>query len=132
MIGTNAGQLASMLILTCLVLFGDVVTIMVGGVIGDSLNGLTRTQILSPVQDSINGIKGKIIMTTTGNWDKISGQWKQFSGDVKTKWGKLTDDELLQINGNREVLAGRLQEKYGIAKEDANKQIDEWADKLKV
>lgn len=71
-------------------------------------------------------------MTTTGNWDKISGQWKQFSGDVKTKWGKLTDDELLQINGNREVLAGRLQEKYGIAKEDANKQIDEWADKLKV
>lgn len=59
MIGTNAGQLASMLILTCLELFGDVVTIMVGGVIGDSLNGLTRTQFLSPVQDSINGIKGK-------------------------------------------------------------------------
>jgi uncharacterized protein YjbJ (UPF0337 family) len=73
-----------------------------------------------------------MIMATSGNWDKISGQWKQFAGDVKTKWGKLTDDELLQINGNREVLAGRLQEKYGIKKDEANKQIDEWADKLKL
>jgi uncharacterized protein YjbJ (UPF0337 family) len=70
-------------------------------------------------------------MTQSGNWDKIAGQWKQFEGDVKNKWGKLTDDELLQINGQREFLAGKIQEKYGIAKEDANKQIDEWAEKLK-
>ena len=73
-----------------------------------------------------------MIVAKSGNWDKVSGQWKQFAGDVKKKWGKLTDDELLQVNGNREVLAGRIQEKYGIKKDEANKQIDEWADQLKL
>lgn len=71
-------------------------------------------------------------MEKSGNWDKIGGQWKQFTGEVKRKWGKLTDDELLQANGNREILAGKIQEKYGITKDEANKQIDEWADKLKM
>jgi uncharacterized protein YjbJ (UPF0337 family) len=65
------------------------------------------------------------------SWEQVAGRWKHFSGDVKRKWGKLTDDELTQVNGRREVLAGKLQEKYGIAKEEANKQIDEWASKLK-
>ena len=69
---------------------------------------------------------------TTNQWEQIAGKWKQFSGEVKKHWGKLTDDELLQINGNREVLAGKIQEKYGLAKEQANKQIDEWAKDLKV
>ncbi len=73
-----------------------------------------------------------MIVQKTGNWDKVAGQWKQFAGDLKTKWGKLTDDEILEIDGKREVLAGKIQEKYGIAKEQANKQIDEWADKLKL
>lgn len=67
----------------------------------------------------------------TINWDTIAGQWKQHVGEAKKRWGDLTDDELLEIKGNRDVLAGKLQEKYGIAKEDANKQIDDWADKLK-
>jgi uncharacterized protein YjbJ (UPF0337 family) len=71
-------------------------------------------------------------MAQSGNWDRIAGQWKQFEGEVKNKWGKLTDDELLQISGKRDVLAGKLQEKYGIAKEDANKQIDDWAKHLKI
>ena len=48
------------------------------------------------------------------------------------EWGKLTDDELMQVNGNREILEGKIQEKYGITKQEANKQIDEWANKLKV
>jgi uncharacterized protein YjbJ (UPF0337 family) len=56
----------------------------------------------------------------------------QYMGEVKKKWGKLTDDELMQIDGNRDVLAGKLQEKYGIVKEQAHKQIDEWAEKLKI
>lgn len=68
----------------------------------------------------------------TTNWDNIAGKWKQFTGEVKKQWGKLTDDELLEINGDREILAGRIQEKYGIAKEQADRQIDKWADKLKV
>ncbi len=71
-------------------------------------------------------------MATTGNWDKVSGKWKQITGEVKKQWGTLTDDELMEINGDREILAGKLQEKYGIAKEQANRQIDKWADKLKL
>ena len=70
-------------------------------------------------------------MSETGVWEQLAGKWKQFGGEVKKQWGKLTDDELMQINGSRDVLAGKLQEKYGIAKEEANKQIDEWANKLK-
>jgi uncharacterized protein YjbJ (UPF0337 family) len=66
------------------------------------------------------------------NWDKVAGQWKQITGEAKKKWGKLTDDELMQINGSRDILAGKLQEKYGIAKEQANKQIDDWASKMKM
>lgn len=71
-------------------------------------------------------------MTTQNDkWQQISGQWKQLVGEAKTKWGKLTDDELMEINGRREVLAGKLQEKYGLAKELAEKQIDEWAEAIK-
>lgn len=64
-------------------------------------------------------------------WDKISGSWKEFSGQVRTQWGKLTDDDLEMVKGQRDVLAGRIQQRYGIAKEDANRQIDDWANKLK-
>jgi uncharacterized protein YjbJ (UPF0337 family) len=70
-------------------------------------------------------------MAQTMNWEQIAGKWKQVSGEAKKQWGNLTDDELMQVNGNREVLAGKIQEKYGIAREDVNKQIDEWANKLK-
>jgi uncharacterized protein YjbJ (UPF0337 family) len=68
----------------------------------------------------------------TKNWEQLAGQWKQVKGEARKKWGKLTDDELMQVDGNRDILAGKIQEKYGIAKEDVNKQIDEWAAKLKV
>jgi len=71
-------------------------------------------------------------MAENAQWEQIAGKWKQFSGDIKKKWGKLTDDELLQINGSRDILAGKIQEKYGIAKEQANAQIDEWAEELKA
>jgi uncharacterized protein YjbJ (UPF0337 family) len=73
-----------------------------------------------------------MIMDRTTNWEQIAGKWKQVKGEAKKKWGKLTDDELMQVEGNRDILVGKIQEKYGIAKEDANKQIDEWAAKLKV
>ena len=64
------------------------------------------------------------------NWEQVAGKWKQFSGQVKKKWGNLSDDELMQVNGRREVLVGKIQEKYGVAREEANKQIDEWTSKL--
>ncbi|MCE7947881.1 MAG: CsbD family protein [Chloroflexi bacterium CFX4] len=68
---------------------------------------------------------------TSSMWDKIVGKWMQLKGEIQSRWGKLTDDEVAHINGEREKLAGRLQELYGIAKEEANRQIDEWADALK-
>jgi uncharacterized protein YjbJ (UPF0337 family) len=67
---------------------------------------------------------------SAGTWDRIQGMWKQFSGDVKSRWGDLTDDDMLQINGEREKLAGKIQERYGITKDEAESQIDEWKDKL--
>lgn len=60
------------------------------------------------------------------NWDEIAGQWKQSTGKVKEKWGKLTDDDLTVINGKKEQLVGKIQERYGIAKEAAEKQVDEF------
>lgn len=71
-------------------------------------------------------------MDHTTNWEQIAGKWKQVRGEAKKKWGELTDDELMQVEGNRDILVGKIQEKYGITKEDVNKQIDEWAAKLKV
>ena len=65
------------------------------------------------------------------NWDQIKGRWQQWSGQVKQKWGKLTDDDLTTINGEREQLAGLLQERYGYEKEQTNKAIDEFAKELK-
>jgi uncharacterized protein YjbJ (UPF0337 family) len=61
------------------------------------------------------------------NWDKIEGPWKQPAGKVKEKWGKLTDDDLTVINGKREQLVGKIQERYGIAKDEVEKQVDEFA-----
>jgi uncharacterized protein YjbJ (UPF0337 family) len=60
------------------------------------------------------------------NWDQMEGKWKQMKGDARTKWGKLTDQDLEQIAGQRDKLLGKIQERYGIAREDAEKQADEW------
>jgi uncharacterized protein YjbJ (UPF0337 family) len=60
------------------------------------------------------------------NWDQVEGKWKQLRGSAKQQWGKLTDDDLEQIAGMRDQLVGRLQERYGIAREEAQKKADEW------
>jgi uncharacterized protein YjbJ (UPF0337 family) len=62
----------------------------------------------------------------TMNWDRVEGNWKTFKGQVQQKWGKLTDDDLDVIEGKRTELAGRLQERYGYAKDEAEKNIDTW------
>ena len=64
------------------------------------------------------------------NWDQVEGKWKQAMGSLKEKWGKLTDDDLKQIAGNRDRFVGKVQERYGIAKEEAQKRADEWANSL--
>jgi len=66
------------------------------------------------------------------NWDQISGQWKQWTGKAKEKWGKLTDDDLVTIAGKRDQLVGLLQERYGYAKEKANQELDDFAKELKL
>lgn len=62
----------------------------------------------------------------TMNWDQLQGKWKQVKGSVKQQWGKLTDDDLDYMSGSRDRFVGRLQERYGIAKEEAQKRADAW------
>ena len=60
------------------------------------------------------------------NWDIIQGKWDQLKGSVKQEWGELTDDEVTQINGNRDRLSGKLQERYGWAKADAEEKMNDF------
>jgi uncharacterized protein YjbJ (UPF0337 family) len=63
------------------------------------------------------------------NWDIIKGNWKQVVGHAKEQWGELTDDDLDVVAGRRDQLAGKIQERYGIAKDEAEKQVAEWQKK---
>ena len=60
------------------------------------------------------------------NWDRIEGNWKQLTGKAQVQWGKLTNDDVDVIAGKREQLSGKIQERYGIAKDEAEKQISAW------
>ncbi len=64
------------------------------------------------------------------NWDQIEGNWTQFKGTVQKQWGKLTNDELDVIDGRREELVGRIQKEYGISKEEADKQVDDFLNRI--
>jgi uncharacterized protein YjbJ (UPF0337 family) len=63
------------------------------------------------------------------NWDRIEGNWKQVAGKAKVQWGKLTSDDFDVIAGRREQLAGKIQERYGIAKDEADQQVSDWVKK---
>ena len=60
------------------------------------------------------------------NWDRVAGDWKQFKGSVKEQWGKLTDDDLTRVEGKRDQLVGRIQNRYGVAKDEAERQVKDW------
>lgn len=64
------------------------------------------------------------------NWEHIEGNWKQFTGQVKSQWGKLTDDDMTMIAGKRDQLAGKLQERYGYAKDHVEKEVDDFLAQL--
>jgi uncharacterized protein YjbJ (UPF0337 family) len=70
----------------------------------------------------LSNLKGSSQM----NWDRVEGNWKQFAGKIKEKWGKLTEDDLQVIDGQQDQLVGRIQERYGVAKEEAQKQVKNW------
>lgn len=61
------------------------------------------------------------------NWDIVQGNWTQWKGRLKEKWGDLTDDDIQMLDGKKDQIAGKLQERYGIARDEAEKQLDEWA-----
>ena len=63
------------------------------------------------------------------NKDRVEGNWRQFKGKVKEQWGKLTDDDLDVIAGKRDQLLGRIQERHGFSKEEAEKQVNDWKDR---
>ena len=60
------------------------------------------------------------------NWDRIEGSWKNVLGQARSQWGKLTDDDLSVVAGRRDQLIGKVQERYGVAKDEAEKQIAAW------
>ena len=64
------------------------------------------------------------------NWDQVQGNWKQFAGKVREKWGKLTDNDVQVVAGKRDQLAGILQKKYGYSKEQAEKELNEFSKSL--
>jgi uncharacterized protein YjbJ (UPF0337 family) len=64
-------------------------------------------------------------------WEKIKGSWVQTEGAVKEQWGKLTDDDLMEIQGRREQLVGKVQTRYGISREEAEAQVSGWEHKYK-
>ncbi len=66
------------------------------------------------------------------NIDILKGKWQQLTGSAKTEWGKLTDDELRQIDGEKDRLVGVVQEKYGLARDEAEKQVEDWIEKSEV
>lgn len=65
------------------------------------------------------------------NWDRVEGNWKQIAGKAREQWGKLTDSDWQVVGGKKDQLVGLIQERYGIAKDEASKQADSWADQLK-
>jgi len=60
------------------------------------------------------------------NWDRVQGEWKQLSSQVKSKWAKLTDDDLKNVSAKKDALVGKIQERYGIARDEAERQVAEY------
>ena len=66
------------------------------------------------------------------NWDKIEGGWKQFKGKLREQWGRLTEDDVAVIEGKRDKLVGKIQERYGITRDEADREVREWLEMLEV
>jgi uncharacterized protein YjbJ (UPF0337 family)/uncharacterized membrane protein YtjA (UPF0391 family) len=64
------------------------------------------------------------------DWDRIAGSWTQMKGKLREQWGKLTDDDVAQLDGSREQLEGKIQERYGYGKDQARQEIDDWSRRL--
>src|SRR5262249_59188073 len=89
-------------------------------------NGRTRTRIKK------GHVQQKGSEDDLMNWDQIEGKWKQLKGSAKARWSQLTDSDFDSIDGEREQLVGIVQERYGIAREMAEKQVDDWGESLRL
>jgi uncharacterized protein YjbJ (UPF0337 family) len=96
-----------------------------GGVLWGTICNLNRGAPRVP------GAKSQFDQGVFMNWDQIEGKWKQFRGAARKHWGQLTDDDLTMIAGSREKFIGKLQERYGLVREEAQKRADEWARTLR-
>jgi uncharacterized protein YjbJ (UPF0337 family) len=65
------------------------------------------------------------------DWNRVEGNWKTFKGSIKEQWGKLTDDDLDVINGRRDQLEGKIQERYGYEKDQVRKDVGDWYNRQK-
>tara|TARA_R110000868_G_scaffold409080_1_gene693941 strand:- start:67278 stop:67604 length:327 start_codon:yes stop_codon:yes gene_type:complete len=77
-------------------------------------------------EQPIHNTAGEYLM----NWDQIQGRWKQMRGNIKREWGRLTDDDVNQTQGQRDKLIGLIQEAYGVEREEADRQIRNWFSRL--
>jgi len=66
------------------------------------------------------------------NWDQVEGEWKQLGSEIKSKWAKLTDDDLKNLGAKKDNLIGQIQVRYGILKDEAEAQVDQWLKDLKI
>lgn len=64
------------------------------------------------------------------NWDRVQGEWTQMKAQVKSKWAKLTDDDMKTMEAKKDALVGKIQERYGVLRDEAERQVDEWIAKL--
>src|SRR5262245_9625485 len=96
-------------------------------VLADPLNRTTLNRN-SPASRDVSPREGAsgFSEVTTMDWNSIEGNWKQAQGKIKEKWGKLTDDDLTLVNGQREQLEGIIQKRYGVAKDMVRKDVDDW------
>ncbi len=60
------------------------------------------------------------------NWDQLEGKWMQVKGSIRERWGKLTDDDIQRVAGKKDQFIGLIQQRYGIKREEAERQVDEW------
>jgi uncharacterized protein YjbJ (UPF0337 family) len=97
--------------------------------IGFAFDGAPE-QFQAPPRSFDPTIRKPIIEEHVVNWDQIEGKWKQVKGRAQQKWGRLTDGDLDVIEGGRNELVGKIQERYGVAREKAEKEVDDWRNSL--
>ena len=96
-----------------------------------ALCAIAATPVVAQTQSTTTTTTTTTMPDMSSTWEKIKGSWTQTKGAVKEQWGKLTDDDLLEIEGRREKLVGKIQTRYGISQEQAESQVSGWERKYK-